>query len=537
MSNNVSLHKITVDASERMGRLRPIWRSFGYDEINWTYTPRGKRLFQTIGELSKEGTYFVRNHHALSSGNGLSTPTKGSCNVYSEDTDGKPIYNFSLLDQVYETFLQNNCKPIIELGFMPDALSRGPKPRLTYQHEGNDLWKYPPKDYRKWEALVYQTVKHCVDQYGSDEVNAWYWELWNEPDCSIYFKGSVKDYCTLYDHSVAGAVRALPTIKIGGPALACRAKFLDKFLAHCAKGKNSVTGKRGSRLDFISFHAKGTDWPRLDQLTEEPSLRKILAQLEEYRQVLGKYPQYENHEILFDECDMTVATNFGIHDYPFFRFNNTEYFPVFVIRQVKNILDYMMLKKMNLKFFTTWAFYFEGKRFFEGNRALVTNENIKKPVFNAFGMLEKLGDTRIGLHGGSGMRSLSSPDFSRRVDGLATLTRDRSMEVLLWNFDEDPDATGEAEIELSVKNPAFSMRRAKIFLYRIDNQHSNAYAAWCELGSPQDPSPEQLEVIRGRESLEMVESPKSIEIGQNGFRKRFRLPMHGAMLLKIEASV
>ena len=48
--------------------------------------------------------------------------------------------------------------------------------------------------------------------------------------------------------------------------------------------------------------------------------------------------------------------------------------------------------------FTSWAFYMEGKRWFEGNRALVTNENVELPVLDGFRMLERLGVHRVDAH-------------------------------------------------------------------------------------------------------------------------------------------
>ena len=144
---------VFIDCSKKLGAVSPVWRSFGYDELNWTYTPRGKEIYREIGKLSTH-PYYIRCHHTFTTGNGLSTPTRGLGNVYHISKNGRPIFDFTSLDLVIETMLQNNCKPIIELGFMPDNLSAGPKPKVTYFCSQNELYKYPPKDHRKWEALV-----------------------------------------------------------------------------------------------------------------------------------------------------------------------------------------------------------------------------------------------------------------------------------------------------------------------------------------------------------------------------------------------
>ena len=79
--------RVRVNCEDRRGPLRRIWASIGYDEINWTYTSRGKALYRTLRDLA-EVPYHVRNHNALTSGNGLSEPARGSTNVYQEAPDG-----------------------------------------------------------------------------------------------------------------------------------------------------------------------------------------------------------------------------------------------------------------------------------------------------------------------------------------------------------------------------------------------------------------------------------------------------------------
>ena len=73
-------------------------------------------------------------------------------------------------------------KPLAQIGFMPEALSTNPEPYKHNWEPGNKYnniftgWAYPPKDYNKWAALVYEWVKHCVKRYGKEEVESWYWE-------------------------------------------------------------------------------------------------------------------------------------------------------------------------------------------------------------------------------------------------------------------------------------------------------------------------------------------------------------------------
>ena len=215
---------LRVDCSAWQGELPRIWTSIGYDEINWTYTPRGKALLRTLKDLA-ERPYVVRNHNFLTSGNGLSWPAWGATNVYHEMPDGSPRYHWAILDQVLDAYTGVGFRPLIELGFMPRDLAAVDSGASDWQrdlgvesYETGGLWKHPPRDYAAWSELVYQLVRHCVERYGAAEVGGWYFEVWNEPDIPHYWLGTVDEYCTLYDHAVAGAARALPGVHIGGPA-------------------------------------------------------------------------------------------------------------------------------------------------------------------------------------------------------------------------------------------------------------------------------------------------------------------------------
>ena len=155
-------------------------------------------------------------------------------------------------------------KPFAQIGFMPQALSTHPEPYKHYWKPGDNYddimtgWAYPPKDYHKWGELVYQWVKHSVTRYGQKEVESWYWEVLNEP--AYYFKGTHEEFFKLYDYAADGLKRALPTAKIGGMNVAgTRSKksqeYLNEFIQHCLTGTNYATGKIGSPLELVSFHA------------------------------------------------------------------------------------------------------------------------------------------------------------------------------------------------------------------------------------------------------------------------------------------
>src|SRR5688500_4408820 len=166
---------ITVDAAKPKGDMRPVWRYFGADEPNYAYMKDGRKLIKALGELGPAPEYF-RAHNLLTTGDGTPALKWGSTNVYTEDADGNPVYDWTIVERIFDTYPERGVKPYVQIGFMPKALSTKPEP---YQHKWTPNakyaeiytgWAYPPKDYGKWAELVFQWTKHCVERYGRAEV-------------------------------------------------------------------------------------------------------------------------------------------------------------------------------------------------------------------------------------------------------------------------------------------------------------------------------------------------------------------------------
>ncbi len=198
---------------------------------------------------------------------------------------------------MFDAWVHYGFRPIVELGFCPKALVPAeaefpftPMPSVYSTYEAGQ-WAWPPRDLERWGILVSETVLHFLDRYGRDVVAGWYWEVWNEPDIS-YWQGTVEQYCSLYDITVAAIAEMMPEALVGGPATTGGGSaFLAQFLDHCATGVNAVTGGKGSRLDFVSFHTKGAafhPWRTYGPIGEDggrtpakasPSTKKMLWEI------------------------------------------------------------------------------------------------------------------------------------------------------------------------------------------------------------------------------------------------------------------
>ncbi len=248
----------------------------------------------------------MRVHNLLTTGDGTPALKWGSTNAYTEDANGKPIYDWTIVDRIVDTYLERKMKPLMQIGFMPEALSVKPQP---YKHDWqpgvpyNRIytgWAHPPRDYDKWRELIYQWVKHSVEKYGRAEVESWWWEVWNEPDIG-YWQGTPEEYMKMYDYAADGLKRALPTARIGGPHVTGphgerTQKFLRDFIEHCLRGTNYATGKVGTPLEYIGFHAKGA--PRVMKESDPPYVRmgvsNQLRAIANGFSIVASYPELKN---------------------------------------------------------------------------------------------------------------------------------------------------------------------------------------------------------------------------------------------------
>jgi xylan 1,4-beta-xylosidase len=208
---------VQVDAGHTSGPYTPVWNYFGADEPNYSYATNGQQLLRQLSQLSPAPVY-VRLHNLLTSGDGSASLKWGSTNAYREDSEGKPIYDWTITDRIFDALTKNGVTPLVEVGFMPEALSTRPQP---YRHSFPDGsvftgWSYPPKDYEKWAALIKAWTQHLHERYGDATENTWLWEVWNEPDID-YWHGTPEQYDQLYDLTAAAIQKVLPGAKIGGP--------------------------------------------------------------------------------------------------------------------------------------------------------------------------------------------------------------------------------------------------------------------------------------------------------------------------------
>jgi xylan 1,4-beta-xylosidase len=504
---------VKVDAAKLVGPLPPIWRFFGADEPNYATQAHGEKLLMELGSLRPGDVYF-RAHNLMTTGDGTPDFKWGSTNIYSE-TDGRPVYDFTIVDRIIDTYLARGIRPYLEIGFMPEALTSAPaevpyrrpwKPGVDYKGITAG-WSYPPRDFKKWAELVYQWSRHNVERYGRAEVERWYFEVWNEPNLDFYWSGTPEEFYRMHDYAIDAVRRALPSARVGGPDVAgAGGAFMDGFLQHITVGTNFATGNVGTPTDFLSFHAKGQ--PTVVDGHVRMGISNQLRTVDEAFAKIYALPALSHTPIVIGENDPEgCAACPG----PQNAYRNGTLYSSYTAASYARIWELARERHMNLDGALTWAFTFVGQPWFAGYRQLASN-GVDLPVLNVLRLFSRLGTEQVAATSSGevplerivkdGVRGSSD------VGVLATRSKNGSVAVLLWNYSDDdvPGPTAEVRVVLSGLVPGQENRTR---VWRIDRNNGNAFAAWQAMGSPIDPSKQQVE--RLIEAARMISRPVRVK--------------------------
>ena len=402
-----------------------------------------------LRKIQKEiGFKYIRFHGVLCDGVG----------IYNEDQEGKPYFNFQNLDKIYDFLLDNDIKPFVEFGFMPELLANGSQ--YCFKYKG---YISPPKDYGKWNSLINAFVRHCIERYGLEEVITWRFEVWNEPNLDYFWAGSMEDYFALYRNTADTIKRIDKRLKVGGPATAGNA-WIQEIIDFCAK--------ENTPLDFISSHHYSADavldlnGNKTAVFTPQNLFTKTIKEntVDKVRNSI-----FNKAEIHYTEWNATP-----VHEDVYGK--DSEFNPVFVLQTIKDAAGL-------LDSFSYWTFsdIFEesgpGLTPFSGKYGLLNLHGIKKPVYHAFKFLSDMYDNEI-------------PTYADSVRITKSLYGE--YKILTWNMPEveTSDLTG-GEWKLKEKKYDEVIRlkningtyRVKGYLVNRDN--GNSFRKWQEMGSPQ----------------------------------------------------
>lgn len=443
------------------------------------------------------------------------------------EENGKAVYNWQYIDELFDRMLDMGVKPFVELAFFPS--------KIAAENSKTQFWwkaSITPDNtkFENWKQLVQAFTQHCVDRYGRDEVLSWYFEVWNEPNLDRgFFDGTKSQYFELYKLS-AQAVKAVDSrFKIGGPStsnfvpdarfdgeredrkgfeeafstsdintLTWHGVWIEDFLKYCKKENVPV--------DFVSCHPYPTDYA-LDPVTQKGkgltrNVGSTKTDIEWLKKTLAKsaFPKAEIH---LTEWSTSPNSRDASHDY----------LPA-AAYIVKTNIDCVGL--VNSLAYWTFTDIFEEKggasSIFHGGFGMINFQGIVKPSYHAYQMLNKLGDEElyrkdnVFVTRSSKSRKISAIAYNYPLEywnavpsGNNKLTKgtNRELDLVLKNL------TPGATVEISI----------------LDENHGNIHNVWESMGKPEPPNREQTKFLKEKaqqldKKIQIVNKDGSIVIKQ-----------------------
>jgi xylan 1,4-beta-xylosidase len=416
---------LSVDAAGDAGELDRVWWLVGSERLTQLRFgdlgnghPIGEEFTEALRIAHADlGVTAVRAHAVLHDDN----------HVVTRGDDGALVFDFTIVDDLYDQILALGIHPVVELGFMPAAIARDPE-QTVFEYRGIIS---PPRDWAEWHQTVGALVAHLVERYGVDEVARWGFEVWNEPNLEVFWTGTQEDYLRLYEEA-ARAIKSIDTrLTVGGPSTAA-SEWVEALAAYAEK--------HSLPLELATTHTYG-NLP-LD-----------------FRGVLEDHG-FGDAAILWTEWGVG-STHFGpIHD---------------GVAGAPFVLSGMQSAQGRMSALAYWVVsdHFEelGRppRLFHDGFGLLTLGNLRKPRYWALHLAANQGDHVLpSAMAGDGADVL--------VRAWATRHDDGTLDVLVWNGTVNADLVqGDPRLvrEVVVTMNGLPGSGYDVEVARVDDDHSN----------------------------------------------------------------
>jgi xylan 1,4-beta-xylosidase len=424
--------------------------------------------------------------------------------------DGRTVYDWTKIDQLYDAFLGMGLKPFVELGFTPQALKTSDN-KIFYWN-GNT--SHP--DRAGWRALVDAFVRHLRERYGEEEVRSWYFEVWNEPNLDGFWeKADQKAYFDLYEDS-ARTIKAIdPQLRVGGPSTA-GAAWVPEFLEFAAGRKIPV--------DFVTTHTYGVDGGFLDEKGQDDNKLStnpdsIIGDVRRVREQIAA-SKFPNLPLYFTEWSSSYNPRDPVHD--------SYISAAYVLAKLKATRPYAQGMS-----YWTYSDLFEESgpppTPFHGGFGLMNREGIRKASWFAYKYLNLLRGNEVPT---------SDPQSLVATDGKKT-------GVLVWNWVQPEQKTSnrpfftkllpaQPSIPAKVGLSNLAPGSYRLTLRRTGFKANDAHSRYLEMGSPKDLTPAQLAELQGQ-ARDVPEASSNVRIGRDGrFSTTVPMRTNDVILLQLE---
>lgn len=441
--------------------------------------------------------------------------------IVSENESGSLQYDFSQNDARMDFLVSHGFDLLVCINFMPDCIASEPGRNMGIpRYKGKRVNNSVPSDYRKWEEVCYQYAYHLVERYGKERLKNWRFHCWNEPDheywvtsktCFDYQndgdKDKITEYIKLYDYFEQGFRRACPDLKVGGPSAAFCDNFIHEFLQHISEGCSTVSGEKGTRLDFLTVHAYA-DLP-YEGTGGTVSPYNILKRVQIADEMLAD-AGLSDVEIVVDEWGAAAGGFLSIKKNPMMVLRENEFYPAFYFRLINSFTYSTVLPE---KMLICLSGQHKSSYDFDGYRSMFTMSGFRKPIYNGFVLASKLGKIRL---------------VCDEAECIPTVNEKGDVVIALYHGGESPLAEPEPKkISLQIRGLQGSYLVRKSV---IDRCHSNSYRYWQSIGAPKEINLELQKKIK--EAGYIVPTEKTEEI-QKVYREEVMMEGHSVVLLEL----
>ncbi|WP_372392717.1 beta-xylosidase [Xanthomonas sp. NCPPB 3582] len=408
-----------------------------------------------------------------------------------KEVDGKLVYDWTKLDQLYDALLAKRIRPFVELGFTPNAMKTSEQ--TIFYWKGNTSHPDPAK----WTQLITAFIQHIRARYGAEEVRQWYFEVWNEPNLAGFWENADQQaYFDLYANT-ARTIKAIdPQLRVGGPSTA-GADWVPELLAFVAKNKLPI--------DFVTTHTYGVDGGFLDEdgkqdvkLSASPEaivgdVRRVHAQIQ-----ASPYPQLP---LYFTEWSASYTPRDYVHD----SYISAPYI-LTKLKQVQGLVQGMS--------YWTYTDLFEEPgpppTPFHGGFGLMNREGIRKPAWFAYKYLNALQGRAIPL---SDAHALAAVDGKR-------------IAALVWDWQQPAQtvsntpfytrlvaATDSAPLRLRMSQVPAGEYRLQV--RKTGYRRNDPLSLYIDMGMPKALAPRQLAQLQ-QATRDTPEQDRRVRVGADG---------------------
>ncbi len=440
---------ISVDLNKEKGKLATTFKECV--GAGRAFEGLGLQWQKQLREVKKDCDFTYIRFHAL---------LHDEMEIYKEDAQGNPIYNWNKMDQLFDFLLEIKMKPFVELSFMPAALRTNDQ---TVFH-----WKAyvsPPNSYPKYEALIEALVRHVEQRYGKEEIKTWYFEVWNEPNHKSFFTGNREEYFKIYNSAAKAVKKVDAAYKIGGPATAGTG-WINEIMDY--------TKSNNVPLDFISTHAYGVKGD-LDETGNKVLIMRddpdyVAKAINGVRRKI-EATDYKGLELHITEWSSSYSPRDEVHD----SYQNAAYV-LNTLKKTENVATSMS--------YWTFTDIFEelgqSDKPFHGGFGLMTIDNLKKPTYFAYKYLNQLGDTELVNADSSSIVCKKGNDVQALFWDFSFSKQKGVNNAKFYTQDKPSLPKGITTIKLSnLKNGKYSLE-----LYKTGYKQNDIFTAYVNIGKP-----------------------------------------------------